>query len=173
MAVLVPARARGHTAYAAAMDGREHEVCGHISERRARLVELLQALIGFDTVTTDDGAAGPALPELQRHLAARLEAAGAQVTVVEPDDAIVAGHPFAPPGFTFAGRPQLVARFAGAGAAAPCPRRWKGRPRCGVTPSHPHPMPGDTASRRTRTREPLARDPRTTRARLNAGPGGT
>ena len=97
------------------MDGREREVCEHIAGRRGALVELLQALIGFDTVATEDGGAGPGLPELQRHLAARLERCGAQVSVEEPDDGLVAGHPFAPPGFSFAGRPQLVARFAGAG----------------------------------------------------------
>ena len=40
---------------------------------------------------------------------------GATVTVEEPDAALVAGHPVIPPGFSFAERPQLVARFAGAG----------------------------------------------------------
>ncbi len=35
---------------------------------------------------------------------------GAVVTVEEPDAALVAGHPAIPPGFSLAGRPQLVAR---------------------------------------------------------------
>jgi len=52
---------------------------------------------------------------LQRFLAGRLEAHGAHVTVAEPDAGPLADHPFIPAGFSFAGRPQLVARFAGAG----------------------------------------------------------
>ena len=94
---------------------RERRVCEHIAQRQDELVALLQALIGFDTVATDIGASGGELGALQELLAARLRESGAQVTVEEPDAAIAAGHPFAPDGFTFDGRPQLVARFAGAG----------------------------------------------------------
>jgi acetylornithine deacetylase len=93
------------------VDERERQVCEHIAQREGELVALLQALIGFDTVA----ASGSELPALQQHLAGRLERAAAHVTVEEPDPAVVAGHPFAPEGFTFAGQPQLVARFRGAG----------------------------------------------------------
>jgi len=115
MALLVPARPAAHTAYAGAMDGREREVCEQIAARQRELVELLRALIGFDTVAAGLDAPGRDLAALQEHVAARLARSGAQVTVAEPDAAVVAGHPFAPAGFSFAGRPQLVARFAGAG----------------------------------------------------------
>jgi len=93
------------------IDERERRVCEHIAQRQDELVALLRALIGFDTVA----ASGGELPALQSFLAARLERSGAHADVEEPDPAVVAGHPFAPEGFTFEGRPQLVARFAGAG----------------------------------------------------------
>ena len=52
---------------------------------------------------------------MQAYLAERLAAHGAQIALAEPAPDLVAGHPYVPPGFTFAGRPQLVATFAGAG----------------------------------------------------------
>lgn len=97
------------------MDALERRVCDHIERRADELVALLQALIAFDTVAADSGSSGGDVAALQRLLAERLERRGAQVTVEEPDVAVVAGHPFVPDGFSFAGRPQLVARFAGAG----------------------------------------------------------
>jgi acetylornithine deacetylase len=86
-----------------------------VAEREHELVELVQALIRFDTVT--HSAAAPPRDEaaVQEFLAARLRAAGADVSVAEPDPALVAGHRMIPDGFTFAGRPQLVARFTGSG----------------------------------------------------------
>ena len=48
-------------------------------------------------------------------LAGRLTGAGAAVDVWEPDVTSLAGHPMVPAGFSFAGRPQLAARFTGAG----------------------------------------------------------
>jgi acetylornithine deacetylase len=92
------------------MDALEQRVCEHIARHEGQLVELLQALVAYDTVAPVGDVAA-----LQRYLAERLGRHGAQVTVEEPDAGIVAGHPFVPDGFSFAGRPQLVARFAGAG----------------------------------------------------------
>ena len=92
----------------------EHRVCEHVTRREDNLVELLRALIGFETVTFAPGTP-PREEALQRFLGKRLAARGATITVEEPDAALVAGHTAIPPGFSFAGRPQLVARFAGAG----------------------------------------------------------
>jgi acetylornithine deacetylase len=94
----------------------EQRVCAAIADRERELVELLRALVGFDTTTHVAGAAPRQEAALQAYLADRLQAAGASVDVSEPDAALVAGHPMIPDGFTFEGRPQLVARFAGTGA---------------------------------------------------------
>ncbi|MDX6467624.1 MAG: acetylornithine deacetylase [Gaiellaceae bacterium] len=93
----------------------EQRVCAAIAAREKELVELLRALVGFDTTTHVAGAAPRQEAALQAYLADRLQAAGASVDVSEPDAALVAGHPMIPDGFTFEGRPQLVARFGGTG----------------------------------------------------------
>jgi acetylornithine deacetylase len=93
----------------------EQRVCAAIAAREKELVELLRALVGFDTTTHVAGAAPRQEAALQAYLADRLQAAGASVDVWEPDAALVAGHPMIPDGFTFEGRPQLVARFSGTG----------------------------------------------------------
>jgi acetylornithine deacetylase len=93
----------------------ERRVCEHIAAGADGLVELLCALVGFDTVTHVPGAPPRAEAALQDFLADRLAAHGAAVEVAEPDPALVAGHPIIPDGFSFTGRPQLVARFPGAG----------------------------------------------------------
>jgi acetylornithine deacetylase len=93
----------------------ERRVCEHIAGRQHDLVALLCELIGFDTVTHTPGAPAREESGLQRLLAERLAARGAEVRVAEPEPALVAGHPMVPDGFTFAERPQLVARFPGAG----------------------------------------------------------
>ena len=97
------------------MDPLERRVCEHIARNERRLVELLRTLIGYDTIADADGASGSGVAALQRYLGDRLELHGAHVNVEEPDLAIVAGHPFIAEGFSFAERPQLVARFAGEG----------------------------------------------------------
>jgi acetylornithine deacetylase len=93
----------------------ERRVCEAIARREDALVELLQTLVRFDTRTHQ--GAEPARDEaaLQEYLAERLRAAGATIELSEPDPSLVAGHRMIPDGFTFAGRPQLVARFDGAG----------------------------------------------------------
>jgi acetylornithine deacetylase len=93
----------------------EQAVCHEIERRRDDLVELLRALIRFDTTTHQGGDAPREERALQGYLAERLERAGAEVRVWEPDVAPFSGHPMLPEGFTFAGRPQLAARFAGTG----------------------------------------------------------
>jgi acetylornithine deacetylase len=90
-------------------------VCREIEQRQDELVELLRTLIRFDTTTHQPGDAPRDEVALQTFLADRLERAGAQVQVWEPDAASLAGHPMVPEGFSFEGRPQLVARFAGVG----------------------------------------------------------
>ena len=86
-----------------------------IADREPVLVGLLQRLIGFDTASREPLASGGEIPALQAFLAERLAHHGAAIALTEPDAATVAGHPYVPEGFTFAGRPQLVARFPGAG----------------------------------------------------------
>jgi acetylornithine deacetylase len=93
----------------------ELRVCDAIAEREDELVELLRALVRFDTTTHTMGEGPREEAALQAYLAERLRGVGAAVDVWEPDPALVAGHPMIPDGFTFAGRPQLVARFAGRG----------------------------------------------------------
>ncbi|MFN2627957.1 MAG: ArgE/DapE family deacylase [Gaiellaceae bacterium] len=97
------------------LSGAEQVVCDAIARRQDELVELLRALIRFDTTTHVRGAPAREEEPLQAYLADRLRAAGASVEIAEPDSALVAGHPMIPDGFTFTGRPQLVARFAGSG----------------------------------------------------------
>ena len=92
----------------------EAAVRDRIADREPALVGLLQRLIGFDTASREPLVSGGEIPALQAFLADRLARHGAAVALTEPDAAMVAGHPYVPEGFTFAGRPQLVARFAGA-----------------------------------------------------------
>ena len=108
----------------------EAAVRDRIADREPALVGLLQRLIGFDTASREPLVSGGEIPALQAFLADRLARHGAAVALTEPDAAMVAGHPYVPEGFTFAGRPQLVARFRGGGRrpepAAQRPRRRGG-----------------------------------------------
>ena len=97
-------------------DELERAVCQHIARRQRELVDLLTDLIRFDTTTWTAGAPTREEAALQAYLAERLAGAGASVDLAEPDPALVAGHRMIPEGFTFTGRPQLVARFPGTGA---------------------------------------------------------
>ena len=98
------------------MDGTEQRVCDEIALREGDLVELLRDLVRFDTTSHAPGDAPREEAALQGLLAARLRAVGATVDVWEPDVSALAGHPMMPAGFSFAGRPQLAATFAGAGS---------------------------------------------------------
>jgi acetylornithine deacetylase len=93
----------------------ERQVAARVAARRQELVALLCELIGYDTRTHVVGDPPRQEVELQTSLARRLERVGADVSVAEPDVGLIADHPLVPDHFSFAGRPQLVARFAGAG----------------------------------------------------------
>lgn len=93
----------------------ERGVCDAIAAGESEVVELLRSLIGFDTITHTAGSPRRDEEALQRFLAARLNALGAETALAEPDARPHCGHPMVPEGFTFEGRPQLVARFPGAG----------------------------------------------------------
>jgi acetylornithine deacetylase len=93
----------------------ERQVCQEIADRRDELVELVRALVAFDTVAPVPGLGAREEAALQGYLAERLRAGGGDVRLCEPDPALFADHRMIPDGFDFAGRPQLVARFAGAG----------------------------------------------------------
>ncbi len=98
------------------VDATEQRVAEEIARREGDLVELLRDLVRFDTTSHSAGDDPRDEVALQGMLAARLRAAGATVDVWEPDVSALAGHPMVPDGFSFAGRPQLAATFAGAGA---------------------------------------------------------
>ena len=94
----------------------ERRIMDEIERRRDELVALASDLIAFDTTARDHND-DPAREEaaLQKYLAARLRAAGAETDVWEPAPEDIAGSPMTPPGLLFEGRPQLTARFPGAG----------------------------------------------------------
>jgi acetylornithine deacetylase len=99
------------------LDAAEHALVDAIAARREEIVALACDLIRFDTQSRRDPSAPPRREAaLQAYLAERLRQAGAEVDLWEPDPADAAGHPLTPAGgIGFAGRPQLAARFRGAG----------------------------------------------------------
>jgi acetylornithine deacetylase len=100
------------------LNALERAVAEEIARREDELVDLLQTLIRFDTRTHAHDEEPREERALQEQLASRLQEAGAEVSVFEPDPQLVAGHPYTPEGFTFGGRPQLVARFHGRGGGS-------------------------------------------------------
>jgi acetylornithine deacetylase len=101
-----------------AMSEQERRVCDEVAAAEAELVELVRRLIRFDTTTHTAGDPPRDEASLQAYLGERLAEAGAAVRVWEPGPALVAGHRMIPDGFTFGGRPQLAARFAGTGGGS-------------------------------------------------------
>ncbi|HEX5468350.1 MAG TPA: M20/M25/M40 family metallo-hydrolase [Gaiellaceae bacterium] len=93
----------------------EERVTEAIVERGGDLVALASALVAYDTTARNPGDPARDEAALQEHLATRLRAAGAEVDVWEPVADDLAGRPLVPRGLDFAGRPQLHARFPGAG----------------------------------------------------------
>ena len=94
----------------------EDRIMAEIAGRREELVALASDLIGFNTTAREHNDDPPRdEAALQEYLAARLRAAGAETEIWEPAPEDVAGSPLTPPGFRFDGRPQLAARFPGAG----------------------------------------------------------
>lgn len=83
-----------------------------IEDRREELVDLAAQLIGFDTAVRPSGESAQER-ELQELLAGRLEAAGAEIDLWEPEADDVTHHAQVPDDVSFDGRPQLIARIAG------------------------------------------------------------
>ncbi|MEA2147954.1 MAG: acetylornithine deacetylase, partial [Solirubrobacteraceae bacterium] len=98
-----------------AVSERERAVCEAIAAERDELVALASRLIAFDTTAREVGDPPRDEVALQTYLGERLANAGASVDLWEPDAAAMQRRPLVPPGLDFAGRPQLIARFPGAG----------------------------------------------------------
>ena len=100
----------------APLAGLERRVAEEIARREGELVELLADLVGFDTRAPDPDLAPRDEAALQAFVAERLRAAGLDVDVWEPGVAQLDFERYPnPPGYTFRGRPQLLARAAGTG----------------------------------------------------------
>lgn len=93
----------------------EQRIVGAIAAGRDELVELLTDLVAFDTTAREPNDPPRQEADLQEYVGERLRAAGASVDVWEPDPGDIAGSRQFPPGLDFDGRPQMAARFAGAG----------------------------------------------------------
>lgn len=90
-------------------------MCAEIERRKDDVVQLASDLISFDTTARLPGDPPREEAPLQVYLAGRLRAAGAKVDLWEPSASELAGRPLVPPGLDFRDRPQLAARFRGAG----------------------------------------------------------
>jgi len=101
-----------------ALSSLERQVCDELASQAGELVDLASALIELDTTARAVGEPPRQEAQLQRLLAERLDTAGASIDLWEPDAAALAGMPMVPPGLSFEGRPQLIARFPGAGGGA-------------------------------------------------------
>ena len=93
----------------------EERVVAAVRARRDDLVALTSALVALDTTARDAGAPPRAEAQLQRLLAARLAGLGGEIDLWEPAPTGPGGR-FVPPRLDFVGRPQLIARLAGAGS---------------------------------------------------------
>jgi len=93
----------------------EQRVLAEIEARSDELVALAGDLIRFDTTAREPDDPPRDEAALQRYLGDRLEAVGAEIDLWEPAPEDVAGSRLVPPGLSFDGRPQLLARFSGAG----------------------------------------------------------
>jgi acetylornithine deacetylase len=99
---------------AAARSALEEKVVAVVHEARDELVGLLGELVACDTTARRPGMPARDEEKLQRLLAARLSALGAESDLWEPA-AVGAGDRFLPAGLDFVGRPQLAATLPGAG----------------------------------------------------------
>jgi len=94
----------------------ERRIVEEIGRREDELVELASALIRFDTEAREPEDSPREEAALQEYLAARFAARGAEIDLWEPSREDVEGSRLVPPGgLAFEGRPQLAARFRGAG----------------------------------------------------------
>lgn len=92
----------------------EERVVQAVRDARAELVGLTAELVALDTTARRPGDQARDEEKLQRLLAARLAALGAEIDLWEPE-ATGAGDRFLPAGLDFAGRPQLAAVLRGVG----------------------------------------------------------
>jgi acetylornithine deacetylase len=97
----------------------EQAVDDYVAAHRGELVELVQALVRFDTTAVDlsPGSMHRSNQEhgLQEFVGAQLRALGAEVDQWEPRAEDFAGHPMMPPWHHWEGRPLTVAIFRGRG----------------------------------------------------------
>ncbi len=94
----------------------EQRIADEIGRRGDELVELASALIRFDTEAREPEDLPREEAALQEYLAGRLGALGAETDLWEPAREDVEGSRLVPAGgLGFEGRPQLAARFRGAG----------------------------------------------------------
>ena len=93
----------------------EDKVVATIREGRDELVELVAALVACDTTARENGDPARDEEKLQRLLAERLTALGAETDLWEPDPLGGAGNRRFPGELGFAGRPQLAAWVRGHG----------------------------------------------------------
>jgi acetylornithine deacetylase len=91
----------------------------YVTDHQAELVELVRALVRYDTTSVDlsPGSAHTANEEgaLQSYVAERLAAIGAEVDHWEPDPAQFTDHPMMPPWHHWANRPLTVGAIRGTG----------------------------------------------------------
>ena len=93
----------------------ERRVVDEIERRTDELVALAADLIRFDTTARDPSDPPRDEMALQSYLADRMRALGADIDLWEPAPDDVGHSRLTPPGLSFEGRPQLAARFRGAG----------------------------------------------------------
>jgi len=93
----------------------EARILDAVTAGREELVELTAQLVAFDTTARTPTDPPRQEADLQNYLGDRLRTAGAVVDVWEPAPADIAGSRRMPPGLAFEGRPQMAARFVGAG----------------------------------------------------------
>jgi len=93
----------------------ERRVCTEIEARGDDLISLATTLIAFDTTARNVGDPPRDEAALQEYLAELLRESGATSDLWEPEAEDMQGKPLVPPGLDFVGRPQLIARRAGAG----------------------------------------------------------
>ena len=93
----------------------EERVLERIRDGRDGLLRLLAELIACDTTARGPGEPARDEAKLQGIVAARLAALGAEVDVWEPEAFVAGESPVIPYDYDFEGRPQLLARLAGAG----------------------------------------------------------
>ena len=92
----------------------EERVVEALREGTDELVGIASDLVAFDTTARLPGEPAREERALQEYLRSAVVELGAEADLWEPET-VPAGHPLLPNGLDFRGRPQLVARLAGAG----------------------------------------------------------